>query len=115
MKKNSSLTKYLKSRMFGKEPKNLCYSQNGNEKIITVTKTISATRKVLPRRYITNGSVYLIGRHAAVQLKDTAVFAWSPNSWTNWPMGLELVEQNYNKFSKEMIELLLLYLYLLVK
>jgi len=70
MKKNSSLTKYLKSRLFGKEPKNLCYSQNGNEEIITVTKTISATRKVLPPRYITNGSVYLIGRHAAVQLKE---------------------------------------------
>jgi len=70
MKKNSSLTKYLKSMLFGKEPKNLYYSQDGNEKIITVTKTICVTGKVLPPRYKTNGSVYLMGRHAAVQLKE---------------------------------------------
>jgi hypothetical protein len=82
--------------------KNPRYSQDGNREMVTVIETISADGRVLPPMYIYKGSAHLMGWHAAVQAKDEATFAWSPKGWTDRELGLEWVEKNFDKYSRDM-------------
>jgi hypothetical protein len=49
--------------------------------------------------FINKGSAHLMGWHAAVQKEEKATFALSQLDWTDRELGLEGVEQNFNRYS----------------
>jgi len=67
--------------------------------MVTVIETVSAEGQALPPMYIYKRPAHLMGWHAAVQKEEKARFAWSPKGWTDWKLGLEWVEQNFNCYS----------------
>jgi len=75
------------------------YAQDGNREIVTVIQCISSDGRVIPPMYMYNGSRHLLGWHAGVQDKEQATFAWSTKGWTNNELGLEWVEQNFEKYT----------------
>jgi len=68
--------------------------------MVTVIETVSADGRVLPPMFIYKGSAYSMGWHAAVQKEEKATFAWSPTGWTDRELGLQWVEQNFNRYSR---------------
>jgi len=83
--------------------KNPHYTQDGNRKIVTVTiECIAADGRVIPPMYLYKGGKHLLGWHAGVQDKEQATFAWSTKGWTDNVLGLEWVEQNFEKYTIKM-------------
>ena len=78
------------------------YTQDGNREIVTVIECVSAAGKVLPPMYIYKGSAHLMGWHAGVKREEAATFAWSPKGWTDRELGLEWLERNFEKYTKDM-------------
>jgi len=78
------------------------YVQDGNREMVTVIECISADGRVLPPLYIYKGSSHLVGWHTNVKIKDDATFAWSPKGWTDDKLGLEWLERNFEKYTKDM-------------
>jgi hypothetical protein len=52
--------------------------------------------------YIDKGSRHLPECHAAMYGKEQSPFAWSTTGWTDNELGLECVEQNFEKYTTEM-------------
>jgi len=82
--------------------KNPCYTQDGNRKMVTVIVCIPADGRVIPPMYIYKGGKHLLGWYAGVQDKEQATFAWSTEGWTDNKLGLEWVEQNFEKYTIKM-------------
>jgi len=82
--------------------KNRNYTQYGNCKMVTVIECIAADGRVIPPMYIYKGGKHLLGWHAGVQDKEEAIFAWSTKGWTDNELGLEWVEQNFEKYTTKM-------------
>jgi len=82
--------------------KNPCYTLDGNREMVTVIECIAADGRVIPPIYIYKGGKHLPGWHAGVQDKEQATFAWSIKGWTDNELGLEWVEQNFEKHTTTM-------------
>ena len=54
--------------------------------------------------YIYKGGKHLLGWHAGVQDKVQATLAWSTKHWTDNELGLEWVEQKFEKYTTKMFE-----------
>jgi hypothetical protein len=76
------------------------YTQDGTREMVTVVECIAADGRVLPPLYIYKGASHTMGWHSDVQPEDEATFAWSPKGWTDNELGLEWVERNFDKFTK---------------
>jgi len=70
--------------------------------MVTVIECIAADGRVIPPMYIYKGGKHLLGWHAGVQDKEQATFAWSTKGWTDNELGLEWVEQNFEKYTTKM-------------
>ena len=79
--------------------KNPRHSPDGNRELVTVIECVSAAGEVL---YIYRGSVHLMVWHAEVVAKKTATFAWTPKGWTDRELGLEWLERNFKRYTKDM-------------
>ena len=82
--------------------KNPRYTQDGNREMVTVIECISADGRVIPPMYIYKGSRHLLGWHAGVQDKEQATFTRSTEGSTDNELGLEWVEQNFEKYTTKM-------------
>ena len=82
--------------------KNPRYTQDGNREMVTVIECVSAAGCVLPPMYIYKGTQHLMGWHAGVEEHEKATFAYSPKGWTDRELGLEWVEGNFERHSKDM-------------
>jgi len=78
------------------------YTQDENREMVTVVDCISADGRAIPPLYIYKGSSHTMGWHAAVKKDDDATFAYSPKGWTDNELGLEWLERNFEKFTKDM-------------
>jgi hypothetical protein len=78
------------------------YILDGYREIVTVIECISSDGRVIPPMYINKGSRHLLGWHAGVQDKGQATCAWSTKGWTDNELGLEWVEQNFEKYTTKM-------------
>lgn len=70
--------------------------------MVTVIEVISADGRVLPPMYVYKGAKHLMGWHAGVETKNLATFAWSPKGWTDNELGLEWVDKNFDRYSRDM-------------
>ena len=70
--------------------------------MVTVIECIAADGRVIPPMYIYKGGKHLLGWHAGVQDKEQATFAQSTKGWTDNELGLEWVEQNFEKYTTKM-------------
>jgi hypothetical protein len=70
--------------------------------MVTVTEFFGADGRVIPLMYIYKESRNLLGWHAGMQDKEQATFAWSSKRWTDNQLGLEWVEENFEKYTNKM-------------
>jgi len=70
--------------------------------MVTVVECVTADGRVIPPLYIYKGSSHTTGGHAAVKKDDGATFAYSLMGWTDNELGLEWLERNFQKFTKDM-------------
>jgi len=70
--------------------------------MVTDIKCIAADGRVIPPVDINKGSRHLHGWYAGMQDKEQATFPWSTEGWTDNELGLEWVEQNFEKYTAKM-------------
>jgi len=70
--------------------------------MVTFIECIVADRRVIPPINILKGGKHLLRWHSCVQDKEQATFAWSTKDWTDNELGLEWVEQNFEKYTIKM-------------
>jgi hypothetical protein len=85
-----------------RDRKNPHCTQNGNREMVTVIEYISADGRVIPPMYIFKGSRHLLGWHAGMKDKEQATYAWPTKGWTDNELGLDWVEQNFEKYTTKM-------------
>jgi len=78
------------------------YTQDGNREMVTMVECISADGRVIPPLYIYKGSSHTMGWHSTVKKDEDVTFAYSPKGWTDNELGLEWLERNFQKFTKDM-------------
>jgi hypothetical protein len=67
--------------------------------MVAVIKTDSADGRILAPMFIYKCSAHLMGWYDEVQKEEKATFAWQPKGWNEWELGLEWVEQIFNRYS----------------
>jgi hypothetical protein len=69
--------------------------------LITVLETVSAIGVVLPPTNVYKGVAQYEGWHALVKKCDKAYFSHSTTGWSNRPIGLGYLVNNFDPNTKE--------------
>jgi hypothetical protein len=101
-KKGFILGKALKIKAIARRGRrNPRYTQDGTREMVTVVECVGADGCVLPPLYIYKGGSQTMGWHTTVQPDDRTTFAWSLRGLTDNELGLEWVEKNFDRFTKD--------------